>query len=571
MTLIDSLLIELKLDGSDVGKNATAIIGQLRKVEQTSNKAAAETEEGWSKAGDAFAKVRREALGAFAVFTAGRSLKAFGQDVMQTNAQLGYNATALNMSAQALDRLQTRARAAGGTSAEVAQSFQAMNAGLFDAQRRPQMAQAFARLGVNDFIDPKTGQVRSDIIDRLHDAQQRQRLPAPLVREFLQSAGITGAGQVNEVLMNSQAFRENQRIGNELPTPTDQQIAQYQKLMSHIVELRADFAGLSNTELGDLAPQIDRVVQELDSWVKSGGDTVKIIANLTTMVGALTASLGPLGGALAAIVGGKVLGGLGGGLTQRLGGLVFSRLGLVGLGATAAWEATEPGGALEKKALSYTPGVGTDAQVIRWLFGDKNSSVPGLTTEQFGQYANSVAGIEHARYDQMGGAGNHYAGRYQMSQDAISEAAHRLHEPVPTQDQFLNDKLMQERFFEAYTALNGEYLQSHSDAFRSASNAKKLGILAYAHNQGAAGAAKWLQTGVSGTDAFGTSGNQYYQAVQFAMSQPAPANNNMSHSVNVNVGDIHVQTDSREPERVADAVNQSILRRLPAQAASGLQ
>jgi len=41
MTLIGSLLIELELGGSDVGKNATVSIGQPRKVEKTPNNTAA--------------------------------------------------------------------------------------------------------------------------------------------------------------------------------------------------------------------------------------------------------------------------------------------------------------------------------------------------------------------------------------------------------------------------------------------------------------------------------------------------------------------------------------------------
>ncbi|GBR00546.1 phage tail tape measure protein [Acetobacter oeni] len=137
----------------------------------------------------------------------------------------------------------------------------------------------------------------------------------------------------------------------------------------------------------------------------------------------------------------------------------------------------------------------------------------GASQRQYDIFARSVAGIERAGYGQMGGAGGHYAGRYQMSAGAISDAAHYLGEQTPTQSQFLSDNAMQERFFEANTDLNSRYLSAHSAMFKSASTARKLAVLGYAHNQGMGGALKWLQTGQAGHDAFGTDGTRYSDSV----------------------------------------------------------
>ena len=41
------------------------------------------------------------------------------------------------------------------------------------------------------------------------------------------------------------------------------------------------------------------------------------------------------------------------------------------------------------------------------------------------------------------------------------------------------------------------------------SEKEKLGVLGYAHNQGATAAEEWLYTGVSGKDANGTLGDEY--------------------------------------------------------------
>lgn len=147
-----------------------------------------------------------------------------------------------------------------------------------------------------------------------------------------------------------------------------------------------------------------------------------------------------------------------------------------------------------------------------------------ITPQQFDAYRSAVSGIETGGqkgggYGVMGGAGGSYAGRYQMSHDAIKEAAAYLHESTPSMKEFLSNPGMQDRYFEAYTALNAQYLSSHNQAFNAMPGAGKLDVLGYAWNQGAGGANKWLNTGVSGSDAFGTSGTKYASAVEDAQNK----------------------------------------------------
>ena len=53
--------------------------------------------------------------------------------------------------------------------------------------------------------------------------------------------------------------------------------------------------------------------------------------------------------------------------------------------------------------------------------------------------------------------------------------------------------------------------------YKKANAVERLGILGYAHNQGAGGAAKWLRTGIVKKDGFGTRGTKYYYAVKRAL------------------------------------------------------
>ena len=142
----------------------------------------------------------------------------------------------------------------------------------------------------------------------------------------------------------------------------------------------------------------------------------------------------------------------------------------------------------------------------------------GITSGQYSAFREGIARIEHARYDQMGGSSNRFAGRYQMRPDEIRETARRLFVPVPTREQFLADPAMQERFFEAYTEAHNDQLMHDSARYRAMTPEQRLEVLGYAHNQGVGGAEARLETGQVGCDAFRTPGTAYSDSVAAALS-----------------------------------------------------
>jgi hypothetical protein len=142
----------------------------------------------------------------------------------------------------------------------------------------------------------------------------------------------------------------------------------------------------------------------------------------------------------------------------------------------------------------------------------------GITSGQYSAFREGIARIEHARYNQMGGAGDRYAGRYQMGPTEIAETARRLFVPVPTRERFLADPAMQERFFEAYTASHNDQLMRDSARYRAMTPEQRLEVLGYAHSHGVGGAEAWLETSQVGRDAFGTPGTAYADAVAAALS-----------------------------------------------------
>ena len=131
-------------------------------------------------------------------------------------------------------------------------------------------------------------------------------------------------------------------------------------------------------------------------------------------------------------------------------------------------------------------------------------------------------------YAISGGANNAYDGKYQLGKDAkdtiknmrdedgelIFTAAERekLKHPSNRAD-FRADSELQEKAFRQLTEFNHAELTRNSAKYRAMDQANQLAVLGYAHNQGAEAALEWLSTKVVGTDAFGTGGDAYSEAI----------------------------------------------------------
>lgn len=147
----------------------------------------------------------------------------------------------------------------------------------------------------------------------------------------------------------------------------------------------------------------------------------------------------------------------------------------------------------------------------------------GANRQQWDIYRNTLAQIESGgRYDVPGGSGKHYDGRYQMGAAAKKDAARILGIPYPGHSDdpnhpsrvaFRKNPELQEKMFAAYTLANHGYLSSNSKYQGKQTAEQKLQVLGYAHNQGAGGAAKWLNTGIVGKDGFDTKGTRYSDAL----------------------------------------------------------
>jgi len=595
-TLLDSFVIQLNLDGKNVAKGAQQAGKSLKSLEKQADHTAGTLSDAGKTAADGFSRARTEALALLAVFTGGRSLKAFTSEVTRTNAELGYTAQRLNMEPSNLYRMQRAVEAVGGSASEVGSSFQSMQQMLTDPAHAAQLQNTMGQLGLraNDYVDAH-GNIQQDILKRLNRSTQGMNQAAK--NSLLQSLGM-GPGEINLIDQTTSAFDKLQdQFKNVGPTP--QQIKDSQQLLKDWTALTAQTEALGRSILGDLMPGLDRMVVGFTKLEQEHPHLVAGIAGVTASIVALgsaatvtMALLGPLFAAktLKSAVALKEAmcacdceGGPGAGGAKKSGKAAEKEI-KGGKRFAYLEEGMDASGRLGGRKLALR----TALKAIPWLGElmmlmdptevnkgesaavDRLRARGAFGNNPFGKYSAAVASIESGgRYDIMGGAGGKYAGKYQMSRDAINDAAKRLHEDAPSTDQFLKDPGMQERYFRAYTDMNRAYLSSHDATFSNLSENKQLAILGYAHNQGAGGALKWLHGGSVGHDAFGTAGTRYSDAISAALM--GPDQQVAQNKTEIHVGDIHVTAHGNaNGQQIARDVHTELKRILPHTAATGL-
>jgi hypothetical protein len=119
----------------------------------------------------------------------------------------------------------------------------------------------------------------------------------------------------------------------------------------------------------------------------------------------------------------------------------------------------------------------------------------GLTQEQYTAIKQGVADVEGARYNQMGGAGTRFAGRYQMGSNEIAESAKVMGIPVPSQQEYLNNPELQEKIYMGRTIYMHRRLQSLSPKYNTMSPKERAVALGMGQ-LGEGNVSSYINTGV---------------------------------------------------------------------------
>jgi len=142
----------------------------------------------------------------------------------------------------------------------------------------------------------------------------------------------------------------------------------------------------------------------------------------------------------------------------------------------------------------------------------------GLTQEEWNVYKQGIADVEVAGkpnggYGIMGGAGGRFAGRYQMGDEAFTEASKVLGIPKPSRQEFLSNPQLQERMYLGYTISNYRYMQSLSPEFRGMTRQQQLATLPMAQ-LGIGNLTDQLRSGTIARDQWNTPTTKFSTSVE---------------------------------------------------------
>jgi len=121
----------------------------------------------------------------------------------------------------------------------------------------------------------------------------------------------------------------------------------------------------------------------------------------------------------------------------------------------------------------------TRAKIINEPIIAKAVDTIGMNTDEWEAYKQGIADIESSGGKYTVTSGKHW-GKYQMNDDARSDAAETMGIDNPTKKEFLENPALQERMFAEYTRRNYLHLMQKSPEFRAMSEKEKYSTLARA-------------------------------------------------------------------------------------------
>ena len=143
----------------------------------------------------------------------------------------------------------------------------------------------------------------------------------------------------------------------------------------------------------------------------------------------------------------------------------------------------EPPAIVEKAPVTYDAFgniiESTRAKIINEPIIAKAVDTIGMNTDEWEAYKQGIADIESSGGKYTVTSGKHW-GKYQMNDDARSDAAETMGIDNPSKQEFLENPELQERMFAEYTRRNYLHLMQKSPEFRGMSEKEKYSTLARA-------------------------------------------------------------------------------------------
>ncbi|MDE2471776.1 MAG: hypothetical protein KGL35_24400 [Bradyrhizobium sp.] len=350
LTIIDSLIITLGLDPSDLNKGQKEVADAFLKTQEAAVASGKKIEESAKKAGDSIGKVTFKVLELFAVLLGARSVIDFATNITKTDAALGYFSTNLGESVQTVSEWQMAAERMGGSASATASTLERVGQALYDLRRNGQMLpKEFLQLeaATGQTFDTNDGTSKF-LIDVARAAHQLAQTDPSRAHFLLKGAGIDDA-TANAMIKYGDAFDKYLQSMNKYAV-SDSTVKAMQNLVSEFAALQQEVSKFVTTLLGDLEPELTKIIKEFSDWLDAPGnlkDVEKNFADFAQSLPPMIDNLGKVANVVNDIA--KAFGGWGNALTALLAiwagaktaGLIMGLINIgkaLGLGAAAGAE-----------------------------------------------------------------------------------------------------------------------------------------------------------------------------------------------------------------------------------------
>lgn len=293
-TIIDSLVLELGFDVSNLPKGRAVVTDTFKKTSDAAKKTGIDVEDSAKKAGEYITRLRNNVLGLFAAFTAGRGIKDFVRDMTNGNAELGRFAVRVNQSAETIAKWRATSKLLGGSAEDVDSAFQTLSSDFqnFSITGESSFVPWFRALGIS--LSDAKGEMKpiNDILLEL--SQRMQGMNSARATTFLQNMGFT-PGMINIILQGPAAIQKMLDSQAKLAKAQAADVAAAQRRQKAWADFINQAETIGNVLLTELTPALIAVTNVMRSFAEWGERHPEIVgaafAALTGIVTALSAAM----------------------------------------------------------------------------------------------------------------------------------------------------------------------------------------------------------------------------------------------------------------------------------------
>lgn len=280
--IIEKLVIEVGFDAKGAVSGLKTLNQDFQKTKSESRNLAREMSRDGDQAAQFFSKVRNEAILLFGLFTAGKGLKSFVSDTIQSTAQLGFFSDTIGQTTEQITELQLAAERMGGSKAGIAGMIAGYAQDLSDlrSQGKGILSGEAGWFGYLNQGGKDTNSLKSGLDVLLAQADVLKHISETRTEgDVLNYAAANRISPENIPLMRqgSEAILKQMDAMKALATVSKEDAARMQDFNREILNIKDSFSSTGTEILIQLVPALKQalsIFKDLGSWFNKHKDEI---------------------------------------------------------------------------------------------------------------------------------------------------------------------------------------------------------------------------------------------------------------------------------------------------------